>query len=748
MSELLLKPGDFFAGQKFKIVKLLGKGGMSEVWEAVRTSHGGHVALKILAPQFALREDFTSRLRAESVFYSVLPHLNIVRMLDYDHEELTRRVYIVMELLKGKTVRQLLVRHGSLKWIYALHILNQAADAMTFAHSRGILHRDLKPENLMVCTEPANKGHLWVLDFGIAKWVDNRLDTGALPQMGTARYMSPEQVKSLWKEHRNITIDGRSDIYTFGAIGYEAITGRHHFIDDHCPPPVEVILNGHLTADVAPIQDLAPDCPDALAAILEKCLEKDREKRYPGMQELWDDLNSFRVSMPAEHPLAKVMADSKRRRARRRDFEAADELADEDEAIPGRRPTAPMPASFTPPFTPLPFTPPALAAAPARLFLGQGHTEPLPMLGFGQPPPSPTLATNGAAVVRNGAAHGRAGVVPEQATTTSSPWAVPVSESARTSAEHAPLVTTDDAPASSRSQILPPPPAMQLLSIPSASGSPCLPPAPASSSRGAVSPRGHPWPAPVPMQQPPPAPPTPPAAPVGPRPGSVATSPRPAPARPQPGPGSAQPLPAERAVLAQRMLPAYVLGSAAGLGLALAGAVAILLLVRAPGAGQAAEHPSATSTATSTTIPASAPGEASAAPPVPTDAPAEASAAPPVPTDAPAEASAAPALPTGAPPEASAVPAPPTSAQAEASAAPVVAAAASASSADASAPAAPRTMARASTTAPPSAARSSRPRVVQRPTTSAASPTATATAPPAHRYLIPMDDDAPASVRK
>jgi eukaryotic-like serine/threonine-protein kinase len=745
MSELLLTPGDFFAGQKFKIVRLLGKGGMSEVWEALRTSHGGHVALKILAPQFALREDFTSRLRAESVFYSVLTHPNIVRMLDSDHEELTRRVYIVMELLKGKTLRQLLVRHGSLKWIYVLHILNQAADAMTLAHSKGILHRDLKPENLFICTDPANKGHLSVLDFGIAKWVDNRLDTGALPQMGTARYMSPEQVKSLWKEHRNITIDGRSDIYTFGAIGYEAITGRHHFIDDRCPPPVEVILNGHLTADVVPIQDLAPDCPDALAAILEKCLEKDREKRYPGMRELWDDLNSFRVSMPAEHPLAKVMADSKRRAARRRAFESASELADEDEATIGPRPTAPMPASFLPPFTPLPFTPPALNAAPARPFLGQGHTEPLPMLSSGQPPPSPALAANGAAVVRNGATHGHPGVVLEQVPTTSSPWAVPVSESMRASSGCVPVAVvrrtaielagpgaTDDSPANSRSQVMPPPPAMQPLSTPSSSGYPRSAPAPAASSRGAVAVRGHQLSAPVPVQQPAPAPPTPPAAPVGLRPAPVATSPGRAPARPQLGPGSVRPLPAEGTVEAQRMLPAYVVGSAAGLGLALAGALAILLLVRAPGAGEAAEQPSATSIATSGTIPASAPGEASAAPALPTEAPTEASAVP------------APAA--SVPTEASAAPAPPASAPADASATPV--AAAPALSATASATAAPRTMARASTAAPPSGAASSRRRVLPRPTTLAAAPPPTGTAPPAHRYLIPADDDAPASVRK
>src|SRR6185437_9559104 len=318
-----------------------------------------------------------SRLRAESLFYAVLAHPNIVRMLDADQEDVTRRVYIVMELLKGKTLRQLLTKHGSLKWIYALHILNQLADAMTFAHSKHILHRDLKPENMMVSTDPANKGHLSVLDFGIAKWADNRLDTGGLPQMGTARYMSPEQVRSLWTEQRNLTIDGRADIYSFGVIGYEIITGKHIFIDDRSPPPVEIILNGHLVAEVRPIQELAPDCPDALAVILEKCLEKDRDKRYPGMRELWDDLNSFRVSIPAEHPLALAMADAKRKAARRKTFAAAEELADEPEERRSR-PTAPMPDSFTPPFSALPFVVPSSASSGPRSLVGVAATEPLP----------------------------------------------------------------------------------------------------------------------------------------------------------------------------------------------------------------------------------------------------------------------------------------------------------------------------------------------------------------------------------
>jgi eukaryotic-like serine/threonine-protein kinase len=604
VSDLLLGPGDFFAGQKFKIVKLLGKGGMSEVYEAQRLSHGGHVALKILAAPYALRGDFVSRLQAESVFYSVLAHPHIVRMLDADQEELMRRVYIVMELLKGKTLRQLLMRHGSLKWEYVLYILNQLADAMTFAHSKGILHRDLKPENLMLSTDPANKGHLWVLDFGIAKWTDNRVDTGALPQMGTARYMSPEQVKSLWTEHRNIKIDGRSDIYTFGVIAYESLTGRHHFIDDRCPPPVEVILNGHLTAEIVPIQDLAPACPDALAAIIEKCLEKDRDKRYPGMRELWDDLTSFRVSMPAEHPLAKMMAESKRLVARRRVFASAAELTEDAEEVAGARHTAPMPDSFTPPLTPLPFNTPAPLAAPARPFLGQSHTEPLPPMGSAPSPSPPGVAPKEPVIAP---AHASS----PQPPTSSTPWVVWVGER-----EVEPIEpdAEDDAAASVRGQLVPSSSTVQAQ------------PAPAPSSRGAASAHGQhamlmlrPAPAPRVQYQPP-------SAPVQTRPAPVALPPRAAPEfRRTPG---AQTV-AKRPSGAWRDVPAYVLGPAAGLGLAVTGAVAILIFVRAPGAGQAAEHPVAVASGTSMALPTSAPEEPNAAPALPSAAPAVTASAPP-----------------------------------------------------------------------------------------------------------------------
>ena len=375
-----LKPGDIVAGNK-KIIRLLGKGGMAEVYEAESGFHGGRVAVKILLECFARSDEFVSRLRKESTFHSVLVHPNIVRMYDADQAP-NGMVYLIMELLPGKTLRQILRKHRALPWVYATHIMNQVADAITFAHSKGIWHRDLKPENLMVGTdiEPQTKGHVWVLDFGIAKYADNRNDTGKLPQMATVRYMTPEQV-------RELEVDGRGDIYAFGVIYYELVTGRHPFVNDAEPNTAASIMNGHLNAYVTPVRELVPECPDAIAIIIEKCLEKDREQRYQTMRDLWEDLTGFRVSMPAEHPLAQQIAINQRRAAGKRAF-ASDPDALRD--IDAPRMTAPMPENFQAPFTPLPFAPSSAAPRSGRIpassspMLGEGHTVKIPS-GRGEP---------------------------------------------------------------------------------------------------------------------------------------------------------------------------------------------------------------------------------------------------------------------------------------------------------------------------------------------------------------------------
>lgn len=634
MSESLLKPGEFFAGQKFEIVKLLGKGGMSEVYEAKRTSYGGHVALKLLGAQYALREDYLARLKAESVFYSVLSHPNIVRMLDADQEAVTRRVYIVMELLRGRTLRQLLVKNGSLKWVYALHVLNQIADAMTFAHAKGILHRDLKPENVMVSTDPANKGHTKVLDFGIAKYADSQADTGALPPMGTARYMAPEQVRSLFSDHRDIKIDGRADIYGFGGLGYETITGVHMFVDDTCPPPVEVILNGHLTAEIVPIQDLAPDCPDALAAILHKCLEKDRDKRYATFRDLWDDLNSFRVSMPAEHPLAKAMVEAKRLAARRRVFESAAGVLDEAEQEDGGpRPTLDMAPGFMPPSSALPFAPSGPIAMPVRRVVEKGETQPLPMMGTRPPHSSPSFAQHEVTLTSAPSSSSPWSVpvaaveVSEavRASSSSSPWSVPVAAVPAASAISSPLPTTREVAASKRGWHV-------VVERAEAPGSQIMPPPPAAPPQvrapRSVEPRSvwRPQVYPVVSAQPP----------------------------------SAQ-VPKDPPRLAPRnSLPLYVVGPAAGLGIAVTAAAAVLFFFKAP-ASEAEAYASgptalsssrptvvATSSATAGLPSASAqpPPEPASTAPVAVDAPAV-----PAKRSAPAR---VPALKPTAPPRASA----------------------------------------------------------------------------------------------
>jgi serine/threonine protein kinase len=214
-----LQPGDRFLD--YIIQGCLGQGGMGTVYEAVEEFSGSAVAIKCLRGCFTGREDFVLRLKQESKFYSKLRHPNIVRM---NRAGITDdgRVFIVMERLVGRTLRSLLDRTNRLDFLNSVHVLLQIGEAIGAAHEAGIWHRDLKPENVMVGTRGGERGHVWVLDFGIAS--DGAANTDELPRLGTFRYLSPEQC-------RGLKPDGRADIYAFGIIAYEMLTGRHTFLD-------------------------------------------------------------------------------------------------------------------------------------------------------------------------------------------------------------------------------------------------------------------------------------------------------------------------------------------------------------------------------------------------------------------------------------------------------------------------------------------------------------------------------------
>lgn len=376
-----LAPGDRFL--KYRIRSVLGRGGMGVVYEATDEYTDDVVALKLLA---SLRPDFAQRFREECKFYPKLHHPNIVRMRDAGITD-DGTAYIIMDRLKGKTVRRMLERMRRLDFLNALHLMLQVADAMQFVHSKGIWHRDLKPENFMVGSEGLERGHLWVLDFGIAKRT-GAPSTDTLPEVGTVRYMTPEHAKRQKP-------DGRADIYAFGVIFYEMLTGRHTWLDDTEEMSAAEALNGHLHAPLPkPPHELVPDCPDTVWPLLVRCLEKDPADRFQTFDELADELRALiRSSVPPDHALAKRVRSEQQAKQRRSAYDSLHEIPEDEITLErpmsnaalaptdpaplvpsGDRMTAPL-VGFVPAASVLPFT--LTRSSPP---VGKGSTVPLPPL--------------------------------------------------------------------------------------------------------------------------------------------------------------------------------------------------------------------------------------------------------------------------------------------------------------------------------------------------------------------------------
>jgi serine/threonine-protein kinase len=275
---------------------------MSQVWAALEPYSDNVVAIKLLHDQGG---NLALRFRQECRFYPKLQHPNIVRMSQAGEDE-NGTMYIIMDLLKGSTVRRVL-RSGRLKIIEALHLAIQLADACAYMHRKGVWHRDLKPENLMVGTEVEMRGHLWLFDFGISKFAnaeDGGLNTDELPEVASVRYMAPEQVDGT-RRHK---VDGRADIYSFGVILYELITARHIFVRENEPTTAAQIMNGHLVAEIRPIPHIVPECEEALWELVKKCLARDPADRFQNFEEIGVALGALRLrrsTLPPEHYITK-----------------------------------------------------------------------------------------------------------------------------------------------------------------------------------------------------------------------------------------------------------------------------------------------------------------------------------------------------------------------------------------------------------------------------------------------------------
>ena len=257
---------------EFVIIRELGRGGMGRVYLAHEIALDRRVAMKVLPPAFADNTDIVQRFRREAVTAGKLTHPNIVPVFQVSDRE--GLYFFTMPYVAGPNLRQILRQTPQLSFDVARRYLRDAADALNYAHGQGVIHRDIKPENMMM--EGSRDGRLMLTDFGIAK----AMGTGTTltrpgDMMGTPYFMSPEQCEEAEG------IDGRSDQYSLGLVGYEMLAGRFPFTADS----LAGIVYKHVHEYPEPLGVVRPEVPADLQQVVERAIRKDPDERFASMAE-------------------------------------------------------------------------------------------------------------------------------------------------------------------------------------------------------------------------------------------------------------------------------------------------------------------------------------------------------------------------------------------------------------------------------------------------------------------------------
>ncbi|MGB5894706.1 MAG: protein kinase [Ignavibacteriaceae bacterium] len=255
----------------YKIIKKIGEGGMGTVYLAEDVMLEREVAIKVLNPLLTKDSHFTERFRHEAKVQASLIHSNIVTLYNYFFEE--DNYCMVMEFVDGVTLKQLITNTGPLPEQKTVWVLNQILEAVGFAHKKGIIHRDIKPSNILLTGDNTVK----ILDFGIAKILQDKGLTKTGTKMGTIYYMSPEQIKAV-KD-----IDNRTDIYSIGVTLYEMLSGRIPFNVD-TDSDFE-IMNEIVTGEIRDPRQFYPHISEWLVDVLFASVEKDRAKRIQNVDD-------------------------------------------------------------------------------------------------------------------------------------------------------------------------------------------------------------------------------------------------------------------------------------------------------------------------------------------------------------------------------------------------------------------------------------------------------------------------------
>lgn len=261
-------------GNRYEIIEKIGNGGMATVYKALDKILNRYVAIKILRDEFTTDEEFIKRFNAEAQSAARLTHPNIVSVYDVGQEY--NVYYIVMELIQGKTLKQIIDEDGFLSWKWSINIAIQIASALDMAHKNNIIHRDIKPHNIMITEDGVAK----VTDFGIAKAVSNSTITAFGTTLGSVHYFSPEHARGGYT-------DAKSDLYSLGVVMYEMVTGKVPFDAD---TPVSIALKHMQEEPEEPIK-INKNVPYAVNQIIMKALKKDPNDRYQNASEMIKDLN-------------------------------------------------------------------------------------------------------------------------------------------------------------------------------------------------------------------------------------------------------------------------------------------------------------------------------------------------------------------------------------------------------------------------------------------------------------------------
>lgn len=263
---------------KYTIQRLVARGGMGELYLAHDPDLDREVAIKVMSEEISLDPQARARFYREARAAARLQHRNIVTVFDFAHDG--EMPYFVMEYLRGQSLAERLQQAAPMTLNEKLDLAIQLCEGLQFAHGEGVIHRDIKPGNIWLVDDGAVK----VLDFGIATSLLGTLSLGT-SVVGSAGYMSPEQIEGQ-------PVDGRSDLFSAGAVLFELVTGRAPFDGDSVTTVMMKIVQEEPAPDV---RDFAPDTPASLATVIRRALEKDPDRRYAGAAEMAADLRAVRL---------------------------------------------------------------------------------------------------------------------------------------------------------------------------------------------------------------------------------------------------------------------------------------------------------------------------------------------------------------------------------------------------------------------------------------------------------------------